>query len=270
MEKTGSLPKLVASDIGGTLAYDTNTIPPFTVRVLNRLIAANLPVLLITGYNYNSAKGFAKNLDDRVILMPQNGSLCLKKGKLIWEYRIPEPQAEEIFDFLSEHNLPIIVYKGKEADFENIYVYQQKLSLSTAFRRVETLPGFANITGISTLLQDKEAARVRKKIQAIVGNTFKVIYIRQSRGSWLEVAHPEVRKDISLKRLCSEMNIPLKDVVFFGDNFNDEEALRLVGHPILVENAAPELKKEFTTIIRPVTEEGVAHYLNEIFSLDTK
>jgi len=270
MEKTDPLPKLLASDIGGTLAGDVNTIPPFTARVLNRLIGANLPVLLITGYNYNSTNKFAENLDDRVILMPQNGSLCVKEGKLVWEYRIPEPQAEEIFDFLRKNNLPIIIYKGKEADFDNIYVYPQELSLSNAFRRVESLTGFANITGISTLLPDKKAAIVRKKIQGIAGDTFKVIYSRQSRGSWLEVVHPEVRKDISLKRLCGEMDIPLKDVIYFGDNFNDDEALRMVGHPILVDNAAPELKKEFTTIIRPVMEEGVAHYLNEMFSLNIK
>lgn len=270
MGKTGSLPKLVASDIGGTLAGDANTIPRFTVRVLNRLIRTNLPVLLITGYNYNSTKKYSENLDNRVILMPQNGSLCVKEGKLAWEYRIPEPQAEELCDFLRKNNLPIIIYKGKEADFDNIYVYPQELSLSYAFRRVETLTGFANITGISTLLPDKKAAKVRKKIRGIVGDTFEVIYTRQTRGAWLEVAHPEVRKDLSLKRLCREMGIPLADVIYFGDNFNDEEALRIVGHPVLVDNAAPELKKEFTTIIRPVTEEGVAHYLNEIFSLNIK
>jgi hydroxymethylpyrimidine pyrophosphatase-like HAD family hydrolase len=142
--------------------------------------------------------------------------------------------------------------------------------LSYAFRRVESFPGFANVTGISTLLPDKEAAKVRKTIRDIVGNSFKVIYTRQTRCAWLEVVHPEVRKDLSIQRLCREMGIPPADVIYFGDNFNDKEALRLVGHAILVENAAPELKREFTTIIRPVTEEGVAHYLNEIFSLDIK
>jgi hypothetical protein len=268
MEKTGSLPKLVASDIGGTLADDVNTIPPFTVRVLNRLIRTNLPVLLITGYNYSSTKKFTENLDDRVILMPQNGSLCVKDGKLVWEYRIPEPQAKELCAFLRKNNLPIIIYKGKEADFDNIYVYPQELYLSYAFRRVERLTGYSNITGISTLLPDNKAAKVRKKIQGIVGDKFKIIYTRQTRGAWLEVVHPEVRKDLSLKRLCREMDIPLADVIYFGDNFNDEEALRIVGHPVLVENAAPELKKEFTTIIRPVAKEGAAHYLNEIFSLN--
>jgi len=270
MKKIDTLPKLVASDIGGTLAHDTDTIPPFTVRVLNRLIRENIPVLLITGYNYNSAKEFAKNLDDRIILMPQNGSLCLKQGKLVWEYRIPEQQAEELCAFLRGQKLPIIVYKGKEADFENIYVHARELPLSNVFRRVEKLTGFTNITGISTLLPDKKAIKTRSRIRDIVGDGFKVIYIRQVRQSWLEVAHPEVRKDISLERLCEEMEILVKDVMYFGDNFNDEEALRLVGHPILVANAAPELKKEFTTIIRPVTEEGVAHYLNEIFNLNIK
>ena len=267
MEKTDSLPKLVASDIGGTLSCDSRTIPAFTSSVLNRLVDDDIPVVLITGYNYNAAVRFMESLDDRVMLMPQNGTLCLKQGQLVREYRIPEAAAGKVCGFLETHNLPIIIYKGKNEDFGNFYIYKEKLPLSYAFQKIDGLGDFENITGISTLLPDDMVEQVRAQIREIVGETFKVIYTKEAKGSWLEVVHTEVRKDLALKRLCEEMGIPLKDVVYFGDNFNDREVLGIVGCPVLVENAAPELKEEFSTVIAPVSEEGVGRYLNELFDL---
>jgi Cof subfamily protein (haloacid dehalogenase superfamily) len=263
-----NLPKLVASDIGGTLSRDIHTIPLFTASVLNRLTEINIPVVLITGYNYNTTMNFVSTLNPKVLLMPQNGSLCVKEKKLIWEYRIPKPEAKTLYDYLDKNNLPIIIYKGKHEDFKNYYVSQRELPLSYAFQKINQLKNFENITGISTLLPDETAKTIKGKIEGIVGDTFKVIYSREAKGSWLEVVHTEVRKDLALKRLCEEMAIPLSEVVYFGDNFNDLEVLRIVGYPVVVENALPELKMEIRTIVKSVTDEGVALYLNDLYDLN--
>lgn len=268
MSTTNNLPKLVASDIGGTLVRGTHIIPPYTTRVLNRLTEVNIPVVLITGFNYNTTTTFSANLDPKILLMPQNGSLCIKEKKLVWEYRIPKPEAEALYNYLEENNLPAIVYKGKEEGFRNFYISPIELPLSHAFQKIDHLEHFDNITGISTLLPDELARQVKGKIEQIVGDGFKVIYTRETKGSWLEVVHTEVRKDLALKRLCEELDIPLQDVIFFGDNFNDREVLRMVGHPVVVENAVPELKQEVGTVARSVYEEGVAIYLNELFHLN--
>ncbi|MCP5108695.1 MAG: HAD-IIB family hydrolase [bacterium] len=260
------IPKLVASDIGGTLIRGIHAMPAFTAGVLNRLCETGIPVVLITGFNYSTTKRFARDLDPRVLLMPQNGSLCIDGEKLVWEYRIPEPEAGALHDYLRQNNLPVIVYKGKLEDFGNFYISDRELPLSYAFQQVDCLKNFENITGISTLLPDEPARKVKDNIERIVGDKFKVIYTREVKGSWLETVHTDVRKDLALKRLCEELDIPLSEVIFFGDNFNDLEVLRMVGHPVLVENAAPELKEEFKTIAGPVTEEGVAVYLNALYN----
>jgi HMP-PP phosphatase len=264
----GKLPELAASDIGGTLLRGSSTIPPFTTAVLNRLVK-KIPVALITGYNYKTTLKFTRDLDEKILLLPQNGTLCIKEQEMIWEFRIPEYEARELVEYLEENHLPIIIYKGKNEDFKNFYVNPTDIpSLSGAFERIERLNSFENISGISTLLPEENAKTIKGTIESIVGDRFKVIYTRETRGSWLEVVHMEVRKDLALKRLCEELNIPLADVVYFGDNFNDREALRTVGHPVLVDNAWPELKEEFETVIPSVYEEGVAHYLNDLYHLN--
>jgi Cof subfamily protein (haloacid dehalogenase superfamily) len=264
----GKLPKLVSSDISGTLLRGKSEIPSFTVNVLNQLVN-HVPVALITGYNYHTTLTFTRELDQRILLMPQNGTLCIKEKKLLWEYRIPQYAACELYEYLDENNLPIIIYKGKIENFKNFYVHQDDIpSLSYGFQRINRLKHFENITGISTLLPDDKARTIKGIIESIVGDKFKVIYTREARDSWLEVVHSEVRKDLALKRLCGELSIPLSDVVYFGDNFNDRELLQIVGYPVLVENAAPELKEEFPTVIPSVYQEGVAHYLDDLYHLN--
>jgi 5-amino-6-(5-phospho-D-ribitylamino)uracil phosphatase len=268
--KKNELPKLVSSDIGGTLIGGSNMMPSFTVNVLNHLVKHHVPVALITGYNYKTTLRYARNLDEKILLLPQNGTLCLRERKLVWEYRIPETEALEIFKYLDEKELPIIIYKGRNEGFMNYYISRNEItSLEYAFQRLERLDSFENITGISTLLPDEMALKVRDVIASILGERFKVIYTREAktRGSWLEVVHADVRKDLAIKRLCEELSVSLSDVVYFGDNFNDLEVLRQVGYPVLVENAAPELKNEFLTIISSVDSEGVAFYLKELFHL---
>jgi HAD superfamily hydrolase (TIGR01484 family) len=261
------LPKLVASDIGGTLVTSISMLPSYTAAVLNRLMEMDIPVALVTGYNYTTVKGFTGNLDPKVLLMPQNGSLCIRDNEIVWEYRISEQEAEALYRYFDENELPVVIYKGKNEDFKNYYVSREEQPLSYGFQRIDRLESFENITGISTLIPNPAAQEVKGNIEAIVGEKFKVIYSRGTVRSWLEVVHTEVRKDLALKRLCDEMRIPTGDVIYFGDNFNDLEVLRLVGRPVVMENATAELKKEFFDIAGPVAREGVAHYLKSLYSL---
>lgn len=264
------LPKLVASDIGGTLIRGGDIVPDFTAAVLNRLVETGIPVVLITGFNHDTTLRYVRNLDPKIILMPQNGTICLRGNEKIWEYGMSEEEAREIFQFLHRNTLPIIIYKGKAAAFKNYIVSPPGFSMSGPFEEIKKLDDFTNITGISTLVPNPLIPRIRPQLEHLIGNKFQLAYSQQEPASWLEVLQQQVRKDLALKRLCHEWDIPLEDVVYFGDNFNDQEAFRLVGHPVLVENAVEELKDEFRYVIGSVRDEGVAHFLNQCYQLGLK
>ena len=262
--------KLVASDIGGTLMRKAKRLPAFTAEVLNRLVNNNTPVVLLTGYNYHTTRMFTRNLDEKVLLIMQNGTLCTRGNTIVWEYQFPADGIKVISDYLESNDLPVVIYKGANEDFKNLYYSKKEVKLSKAFQRIHRLTDFDNITGISTLLPHEMVQQCKAELEEIAAGQFLVIYSRLAEGSWLEVVHPEVRKDLALKRLCRELAIPLSEVIYCGDNFNDLEILRIVGMPVVVANAEPEIKEEFAvrgTIVPSMQEQGVAHYLNERFQL---
>ncbi len=47
----------------------------------------------------------------------------------------------------------------------------------------------------------------------------------------------------ALKDLCKKYKLKLKEVAFLGDDWVDAHAMRIVGFPIAVKNAQPEIKK---------------------------
>ncbi len=262
-----NLPKLVVSDIGGTLIGDSSIIPEFTGKTFAEMTKRDIPVVLITGFNYHTTKAYAKNLDRDTILMPQNGTLCLKKDEVIWEYGIDADPVKEIYDFLDKEQLPIIIYKGIEDNFEVQYLGRGFIERGYPFVEIDNLDNYNNITGISTIIPFDKIDMISSKVKNIIGNKFQMIRVKEEKHYWLEITPKNVRKDLAIKRFCEENSISLSDVIFFGDNYNDLELLRIVGTPVIVENAVIDLKNEFANICKPVYEEGVAIYLQELFKL---
>ena len=69
---------------------------------------------------------------------------------------------------------------------------------------------------------------------------------------WLDFTLAD--KGTGLQKLCASLNIPLEETAAFGDNYNDLPMLRLAGVPYIMDNAAPELRAQFSRHCRRVEE----------------
>ena len=65
-----------------------------------------------------------------------------------------------------------------------------------------------------------------------------------ARASKLGVpCHQAVRhKDKAITEICAELNIPLQDTMFVGNDINDIPAFQSVGFPVAVADAHPDVK----------------------------
>jgi len=79
----------------------------------------------------------------------------------------------------------------------------------------------------------------------------------------IEFLSPTVNKGATLQRVCKEvLNIPLADVVAFGDNHNDKEMLGAVGEGVAMRNAKDCVKTAAHRVCQwSNDEEGVARDL---------
>jgi len=65
--------------------------------------------------------------------------------------------------------------------------------------------------------------------------------------------------------LEQELDIEMKEVIAFGDNYNDIEMLKAVGCGVAVGNAKEEVKEIADEITLPGKEDGVAATLEKYF-----
>ncbi len=82
-----------------------------------------------------------------------------------------------------------------------------------------------------------------------------------------EFSHPSVHKGSAVAWLARTLEIPLREVLAIGDDWNDVEMLRDAGLGIAVENAHPDVLAVAQAIVPSVADDGVAVAL-ERFILD--
>ncbi len=93
------------------------------------------------------------------------------------------------------------------------------------------------------------------------------LYLLVTSDKLLEIGPGSVSKGTGILSLCDILKVPVSDTIGVGDESNDIEMLKTVGHPVAMANASPELKAlaEYVTE-RDNDHDGVAevirHYLN--------
>lgn len=89
-------------------------------------------------------------------------------------------------------------------------------------------------------------------------------------GFDLEVSAQGVNKAVGLSLLCQHLGLQMNEVVAIGDSTNDIEMFKAVGYSVAMGNAGDDIKHLADHIAPPVTENGVASVLTELFGLTDK
>ncbi len=91
----------------------------------------------------------------------------------------------------------------------------------------------------------------------------------RSKPTYLEIAHSSISKRTALQLLLDDiLGLEWKDLVAFGDNYNDMEMLDAVGLGVAVGNAREEVKAIANLITVPGKEDGVARTVARLIDGD--
>lgn len=70
-------------------------------------------------------------------------------------------------------------------------------------------------------------------------------------------------KGTGVQALCRALGMQPENVMAFGDNYNDVAMLDLVGHPYIMQSAAPELLQRYANHT-PRPEDTLAAFLEQL------
>ncbi len=259
-------PRLVASDLDGTVVRADGTVSPRTVDVLGEVEAAGVPFVMVTGRPPRWMAEISRQTRHRGLAVCANGALVydLHTEQVVQSSLIDEEAAAEVVAALRAE-LPEIGFAVERADsrFAHEQAYRPRYPVpgSTPQPVEELLQG--GVVKLLARAEGMDSDELLARARAVVGE--RATLTHSSTDGLLEMSAAGISKASGLAALAAQHGVAPEEVVAFGDMPNDLPMLAWAGHGVAVANAHPEVREAADEVTASVEEDGVAQVLERWF-----
>lgn len=271
-------PKLVASDVDGTLLDPMERVTERTARVIARVLASNTPFILVSGRppRWIPAVASAAGLTGYAVCTNGATVYDIGAGRVLAVRGLEPMQLHDVTHAMRR------VLPGIRVAAERATVGPSELA------EFATEPGFRNPWGnpngmdgenneVTTaevlghtatkllIRHDELTSRelVEAADQVLDGARLEITY--STNKGLIEVSAAGVTKATGLADVCARLDIPASRVVAFGDMPNDVHMLRWAGHGVAMANSHDDVLAVADEVTAPNSEDGVAQVLERWF-----
>jgi HAD superfamily hydrolase (TIGR01484 family) len=267
-------PRLVATDVDGTLLDPDHQVTPRAAAVIDRLMAAGVEFVLVTGRPPRWIPPVLAMLPVTRLAVCANGAVLYDAidDRVLWSRTFAAETLVELAEATAEV-LPgsglAVERVGASADDSSVaqfvaepaYVHAWPNADHASVERADLLtePAIKMLARAPDLSSDAMVAALTPVIGHLADLTFS-----HPRGL-VEMSPPGVTKATGLAEVARHLGIDAADVVAFGDMPNDLEMLRWAGHGVAMGNAHPALLDVADEVTASNGDEGFAVVLERWF-----
>lgn len=254
------LPRLIATDLDGTLLAGDGSITGRTQEVLRRARAAGIELVMVTG---RPARHVAKiegatALGGTAICV--NGSLIydLDRELVLSEERLSAQIAAELITGLRSRmpGIGFAVEVGLEYGWEPSYAVQRKRSELPRLPVADALVLCER--GVNKLIARHPRISIEELIEQANDLFAERARVSYSGAPFLEIGAASVSKASALAAYCSARSIERHQVLCFGDMPNDLPMLEWAGRSVAMGNAHASVLAAVREVTLSNEADGVA------------
>ncbi|MDO5724163.1 MAG: HAD family hydrolase [Flaviflexus sp.] len=256
--------RLIATDLDGTLLDGQGGVSAENRDALVSARRAGLRIVIATG-RPPSWLDMVRGIVDDLIIIASNGALILDEKMAVREMRtFAEETVAEIAAQLRSA-LP-----GATLGLQRPWRFTSERDWPGAdlVSRIEDEP--AEAVKILARCDERGSADMQAAVAERLEGLATVTYSRSNAPGLLELSAPGVTKAAALEELAGQLDIAPEHIAAFGDMPNDEEMLRLVGHPHLMGNAPTDLHVPGARRIGNNDEDAVGTTIREILDSNSR
>ncbi|MFR9774558.1 HAD family hydrolase [Micromonospora sp. MS34] len=268
----GEPPRLIATDIDGTLLRDDRTLSPRTAAVLARIAAAGTPVVLVTGRPIRWLPLVYEQLAEPLPAICANGAVVYDPAAD--EVLRADPLAPELLAEVARRlraevpgvSFAVEIVDSRQMRHESHYPLRWDADLD-AIRAVESPEELHAAPAVKLLARAGEQdpdAFVRVVAGALQGLAEAT---HSSYSGLVEISAAGVTKAAGLAWYAARLGIDERDVLAFGDMPNDVPMLTWAGRAVAVANAHPAVLEIADEVTGANEEDGVVAYLEQVFGV---
>lgn len=260
-------PRLVATDLDGTLVRSDGTISDRSVDVLSRVDCAGVPFVIVTGRPPRWLAPVADRLGHEGIAICANGAIeyDLATEQIVQRFSIDPAVLADVVTALVD------VVDGVSFSAEHGETWYHEDVFHERWRRedagAEVVDRARLVTRPATkLLAWSDGLASEEIVLAAAQVLGDDVTITHSMGSGLlEISAQGVTKASGLARIADRHGVDVADVVAFGDMPNDLPMLSWAGRSYAVANALPEVRSVADETVASNDDDGVARTLERWF-----
>src|SRR5690242_3499343 len=236
-------PKLVASDLDGTLVRSDNTIDDRTRRAIAAAEAAGATLVFCTARPHRGLAELADATGHRGVVICNNGAMLWDlHTESVLEVSPLQPAIARELVALLEAEVPGGAWAVERAHgfgHEPEYVTRWPIPEDAAVAAVQALIAEP---AVKLMLRHGELSAdvLLERARATCGHLAEFSHSSVT-DTLLEISAVGVSKASALARLCAQRGIAREDVIAFGDMPNDLPMLTWAGHSVAVANAHPDV-----------------------------
>lgn len=260
--------KIIFSDIDGTLINSDLQVTPKTRDAIRKQIMHGNLFVPVSARMPKAIMTAAGQITNSCPLIAYNGALVLDEmGKPLNSQFMKSETAAEICDFVEQADSDTAwnVYSGY--NWFSAMDHNDRVKREEEIVQVKSLPTSLNhikeLKGVHKVLLMGEA-EVLDKMKPVLQQKYPELYMVKSAPHLLEIMIKGVKKGEGVKIMAKAFDVPMEDTWAFGDNYNDEDMLEAVGHPVLMGNAPQELQNKFENITSDNNHDGIAKALEKM------
>ena len=273
-----STPRLVATDLDGTLLTSTGAVTPRTRTALEACWDAGIPVVGVTGRGPRLLDSVREALDGRgIAVLAQGGYVVdLERDEVLRAVGMPRVQAMAVIEQIEAVAGDLVIAVEDAAEQAEV---RKPLRVQHGFNwpypepahllpRARVLPDGAVLKVFlrsSSLSQDDLLARAKRVVDPAVAE------VTHAGLGFIEMLPPGITKATGLGIALARYGVGFADVLAFGDMPNDLPMILAVseagGRAVAVANAHPAVRAAAPELTSGNDAEGVARYLEAVLGV---
>jgi Cof subfamily protein (haloacid dehalogenase superfamily) len=267
--------KLIATDFDGTILIEGEFKNQKDIETIKKLQNQDLKFIGITGQPYYAAVTYCQQMHmDKFfdLIVAENGAYISKISKqepirslvidneviLQLEKTVSQNKENVCFCISSDEK---VLYIGSNVVVAEILKHPWFKNWQTKHIQESATRNIHQLTIICNKEIKDEIDEILNEHRDIVNWTFD-----ESNGKlFYTVNHIDASKGKALKFLSEYFNIPLSDIMVFGDGSNDISMFQIAGTSVAMGNSIAELKAIATYTTDTVQNNGVSLFLEKYF-----
>lgn len=259
--------KLVATDLDGTFLDSDSNISQKNIDTVNTLTDSGCIFVIITGRMYCSVKPYLEQLNNKELVGLYQGGIIMDafNGNVMYKTTMKNSIAQKIYSDAVRLGLNVQAYTD-DVYIENYDEYTQLYEKMTRSKAtlVDSLDDIINKGELLKLLINTSEGKVKQYYDYFMHKYSNDVSVVSSGKHFIEFTHPDANKGHALEIIAKRYGVDRKEIIAFGDHYNDIPMLKFAGMGVAMGNAVQKLKDSADFVTLSNDEDGFAYAINKI------